>query len=390
MPKPRRRRFFALEGRFEVDDSGEVQSIVQSEPSDAGAAAQEVEENEEPGGTDPAPPGLLEPPGAPSSSPDDLPPAFRLQRTSRPRTEETEGRFPVGSVLCLAAGLAAGVLAGYYLPRSVPKGPVTEAPIAVLHDAYTLTPADQEDLDAAYAARHVRNFARAEQLFAALERRHPGWGPVQVEIGRTQFYENKSSDAGFTLKAAADKGASPAEANFLIGMLNKAKKNYPDAETSFAKATAIDPTQPEYYFFWGECLRDQGKLLDAITKFRSALLRNQYETATGLYRAKLWLCVIEADQAADTGVNAEIDAALAEPHPTMDALVAAAARDIKAKDFQAARAHLSSAVERADPAVFRYILGDPIFAEVRSKPDFANPLQQAPIAAGSPTPTPTH
>ena len=376
MPKPRRRRrFFALEGRFEVDDSGELQGIAQPEAPEA----------------DSTDPGSIPPDSPPE---DGLPPAFRLQRTPRPRIE-TKGRSPWSGAWCLVAGLVAGAIAGYYLPRPAPKTLAVEAQAAP-NDAFALTPADQADLDAAYTARHARKYAEAEQLFTALEHRHPGWGPMEVELGRTQYYDNKAYDASFTLKAAADKGTSPAEANFLLGILNKARKSYPDAESSFAKAVAIDPTQPEYYFFWGECLRDEGKLLDATGKFHSALLRNQYETATGLYRAKLWLCAIEADQAAKTGVEAEVDAALAKRYPPMEAFIAAAARYVKANDLRAAAAHLASANQRADPVVVRYILSDPFFAEVRSKPEVAAIFRSEPPdtspgsadAAGSPTPAP--
>ena len=395
MPKPRRRRrFFALEGRFEVDDTGELQGIAQSEPPEAASAV--TAENEVPAGTEPALPGSLEKSDAPDPSPEDeLPPAFRLQRTPRPHTE-TKGRSLFNGAWYLVAGLAAGAIAGYYLRRPAPVTPAVETHAAAPNDAFALTPADQADLDAAYTARHARKYTEAEQLFTALERRHPGWGPMEVELGRTQYYDNKAYDASFTLKAAADKGNSPAEANFLLGMLNKARRSYPEAEVSFAKAVAIDPTQPEYYFFWGECLREEGKLLEATGKFHSALLRNQYETATGLYRAKLWLCAIEADQAAKTGVDAEIDAALAERYPPMEAFIAAAARDLKANDLRAAVAHLASANQRADPVVVRYILGDPFFAETLSKPEVAAIFRSGPPdvspgpvnAAGPPAPAP--
>ncbi len=275
-----------------------------------------------------------------------------------------------------------GLCAGYLLARSTQRPVRTEDTGNVQKEASPLTRQDEEDLDMAYSARHAHRYDEAKQLFTALKHRHPGWGPMEIELGRTLFYEGDSYAASFLLKAAADGGISPAEANFLLALLNKARKNYPAAATCFEKAVAIDPTQPEYYFFWGESLRDEGKLLDATAKFRSALLRNQYETATGLYRAKLWLCAIEAGAQTSDGVSAQIDAALAEPHPSMEALVAASARDLTKGDLRAAAAHLSAASQRADPIVFRYILSDPFFATALAKPEFAEFTQSAtPVTA---------
>ena len=397
MPKPRRRRrFFALEGRFEVGDSGELEGIVDPariDPAESSVLADE--EDAAASGVDPRQSGSPEAAGVDGSTQEeDLPPAFRLNRSpsNQPAQKHSFSRWSVLlSLLCLAAG----VLAGRLWPQPTQKPAGTDLTGGVQKAPISLTPADQSDLDEAYAARHANKYAEAEELFTALGRRHPDWGPVEVEMGRTLFYEGKASDAAAGLKVAVEKGWKPAEANFLLGVLNKARRSYPEAEANFARAVTIDPTEPEYYFFWGECLREEGKLLDATTKFRSALLRNQYETSTSLYRAKLWLCAIEADQGEASGVNAEVNAALALPHPPMEVFVAVAARDLQAGDFGAAAANLARARERAEETVFRYVISDPVFEPVRWKPEFADffrfalpaPRQAEDAAAGSPAPS---
>ncbi len=399
MPSPRRRRrFFALEGRFEVDDSGEAQGVIDpasSEPARLSPSAEVVDTSFHKAGIE-ARDDAEETDALAPSEDETIPPAFRLGRAPRSRAPQKRFFSPQLVVFSLG-GLGLGLLLGYLLTRSAQGTVRFETAGNVQKEVKPLTQADQNDLDAAYAARHAHRYDDARQIFTALRLRHPGWEPMEIELDRTLFYEGKSNEASSALKAAVDKGNRPADANFLLALLDKARKSYAGAESCFEKAVAIDPTQPEYYFFWGECLREEGKLIDATTKFRSALLRNQYETANGLYRSKLWLCAIEADQGVSGGVTAQIDAALAEPLPPMEAFVAAAARDLKSGDLRAAADHLSRASQRADPIVFRYVLNDPVFAPLRAKPEFADFFrapgsggnQTADAAAGSPAPSPT-
>ncbi len=379
MPKPRRRRrFFALEGRFDVGDSGELHGLADPANPDESAAHGFVEEKivesdqEERALPDaPATPGTLETP-----STDPLPQAFQLNREARTRVSPPRP-FTFWSLLFLGVGLLIGALAGRLSSPSARTPSAPRAPDVV----NPLSAADQNDLDMAYAVRHERQHEKAEKLFTALLDKHPDWAPMQVELGRTLFYAGKSYEATTLLKAAVQEGKEPAEANFLLAVLGKARKSYAEAEANFARAVAINPTLPEYYFFWGECLRAEGKLLEATAKFRSAILRNQYETATSLYQAKLWLTSIEAGQESSDGIKEQIDAALAQPHPPMEACVAAAARSLMAGDFAATAGHLARARRRADPTVFRYIISDPFFAAAATRPEMA--------ALFSPDPPPT-
>ena len=123
----------------------------------------------------------------------------------------------------------------------------------------------------------------------------------------------------------------------------------------------------------------------AASKYHSAMLRNQYETNAGLYRLKFWLCKIETDEANSIGLNAEIDAALARPHPAMEFLFAAAARDIVAGDFKAAASRLRQARDITPPAIFSVIMRDPLFKTERLRPELAalfQPETPAPAIPG--------
>ena len=380
MRRPRRRRFSALEGPFGINDAGELPGVIEEDQPDAAPVGDGAAAANRAGLMLPRP---VAKSGAEESTADEtVPPAFRRQRPARMRSELKEGsRFL--PMLLLLAGLALGALAGHFLPRPEQKPVVAGAAVNVPPSAAALTKADENDLDAAYAARHERRYAEARQLFTALKQRHQGWGPLDIELGRTLLYENRPSEASFTLKAAANRGEKPAEANYLLGMLNKARGSYTGAEVNFAQAVSLDPTQPDYYFFWGECLRAEGKLLEAVAKFRSALLRNQNEAVISLYRAKLWLSGVEAERENEDGIRAEIDAALAQPHPPMEALIAAAARDLKAGDFVTAASHLARARRRASPEVFTYIMRDPFFTAAQTRPELAELFH-----AVSPEPSP--
>ena len=134
---------------------------------------------------------------------------------------------------------------------------------------------------------------------------------------------------------------------------------------------AIDPARPDVFYFWGECLRREGKPQDAADKFREALTRNQYETAEGLYQLKLWLSEIQSDQEKAKETNAKIDADLASGHPSGPALLAAAARELKAGRFKEAGARIGQAQKVIEPAVFHVILQDPTFLEESHRPELA-------------------
>ena len=397
MPKSRRRRFFATqENKFQaqisdVESSGIDPSYSQLLPPPASAE----EEVAEPTGDDlslqSSTPDFADQNAAGS---DALPAAFRLLPSRPHRAKSKPHSFFFWLAALLACGVS-GILIGYFVPRPATNAPTGAWPESVGTDSNPVEPTDQGELDAAYAARESSRFTEAEQMFTALGRKHPDWGTMEVEVGRTLLYAGNLKAARVVLTASGDKGPTRAEANFLLGTLFVAEKLYPQAESSFAKAVELNPTDPNYYYFWGECLRKEGKVLAAIPKFRSALLRNQYETASGLYRLKLWLSEIEADLAATDGVNAEIDAALSQSIPSMEALVAAAARDVKAGDATAATNHLNRARERMDPAVFRIVMNDPFFAPLRSRPEFVEAFKLVSPGSrlglgesvGSPTPS---
>ena len=338
------------------------------------------------------------PPGASAPSvppPPTVVPAAFLPRHSPDYAPDTPRGASFATVALLSLlFLALGGAAGYFVPdllklrgndgtRSAaglsPESAGKETPAS-------LAPAEQNDVDAAFTAVKAQKFTEAARLFSALQSKHPAWGSMAIEISRTQFYEHDLAGARATLEAAVSKGQQPADANLMLGLLYMADNTYADAESHFARATALDPARPDFYYFWGECLRRQGKPLDAISKFRSALIRNQYETSEGLYRLKLWLSEIQADQENASGTSAEIEAFLAQPRPPMEALFAGAARGIKAGQIAAAAELIRRARQFVEPSVYAVIMRDPSFAQENWRPEFAEFFKLAAPAASASTP----
>ena len=383
MRKPIHRNRFTARQRvkFTIQNANESKAIIKLPPRDP-LAFQTPAEERKPTPTD-AKITLPRLTGEPmddwgSAPPIVVPAGLRL--VAAPPVPENKPLSPLWLGLVSLASLALGVLGSSLWPRSAPPVPNFPAPAAVL-DAEPLTPAEQEELDAAYAARDAHQFAEAAQRFTALGHKHPEWKAMEVEAGVTRLDEGNLDAAETSLQACAERGWMPASANYFLGAINLKRKDYARAQECLGKAAALDPSRPEFYYLWGECLREEGKPLQAATKFRSALLRHPSETAEGLYRLKLWLSEIEADQENNDGVAAELDRAMSQPQPPMEALFTAAARDLKRDDIRAAADHLLRARQRADPKVLPTILDDPVFAQVRSRPELAEVFPAAAPAA---------
>ena len=305
---------------------------------------------------------------------DELPEAFRLSKVYTaplPRHPLTDWRWLLFLALLLGGGLTAGYLAGQ---RSVPAqtgvSPHTlylQANRAVIGG---LDPKVQAAVDDAFAATKKGRYDEAHRRFEDLRAKHPEWPSMAVESARTSLYQHDAQQAMNTLGVLTANRLTP-DADFMLALLHLTSKEYDLAEAAFGVAVALDPARPDYYYFWGECLRRDGKPQEAIAKFRAALLRNQYENAEGLYQLKLWLSEIQADQEESSGGGKEIDDALLQPHPSYEALFAAAGRAIKVGKYADAAAFITKAQEVTEPAVFRVILQDPAFLEESLRPPLA-------------------
>lgn len=305
---------------------------------------------------------------------DELPEAFRLNKVYTapppPRHPLTDWRW----LLLLFSLLGAGLLGGYQLglrslpPQGVsPRNAYLQASRAVLGP---LDPKVQAEVDDAFEATKKGRYPEARQRFTALKEKHPEWPSMAVEVARDALYEHDTQAAQNILGVLTANRLTP-DAEFMLALLHLTNKEFDLAEIAFGTAVALDPARADFYYFWGECLRRDGKPQEAIDKFRSALLRNQYENSEGLFQLKLWLSEIQADKEESSGGGKEIDAALAQPSPPYEALFAAAGRAIKVGRFADAAHFITKAQVITEPTVFRVILQDPTFLEESPRPEMA-------------------
>ena len=322
--------------------AGDAESGPESRPVDSYTS-----QGYTPSHADPAVEPLVDPTSSitPLETVDELPRAFQLRYdgTAAPRRGLPIFYTVFGSLILLSLGLTAGYLLGargtvartIVMPgtAALPGKPVEPAELS----------ADlQGAVDAAFSATKEHRYADATKMFAALHDQHPEWPSMAVESARATLYEMDAQATGAILNALMRYGPSP-DGEFMRALLHLTHKEFDAADRSFAAAVALDPARADFYYFWGECLRDQGKPREAAEKFRAALLRNQYETSEDLYQLKLWLSQIQADQEESSGANAKINEALSTPRPPYSAFFAAAAREVKAGRFKEAAAYLSQA-----------------------------------------------
>jgi Tfp pilus assembly protein PilF len=329
-----------------------------------------------------------------------LDPEDRPSIAARPRRPPSQERYVYTSPhtipwlrpLIWGTLVACGGVAGYFVglngqppPGTKPK-PAVET-IRTVEKPPPQTADERAQLDSAYEAGREGRYSESGQIFTTLSEKHRLWTKIPLEIARMDIYQEDYIGAqkilGGLMQGDTD---ARADAFFLSGVLNLKAQNYPDAETSFSAATDADPTRSEYYYFWGDCLRQEGKPQEAGVRFRSALYRNQYETAEDLLQLKIWLCDIMTDQEKTNGTDAAIDASLATPYPRAAALLAQAARLMKANRFAEAAGFISRGRAAMDQVVFRVVLHDPTFLQESWRPELAPFYETAtPVVGGGPS-----
>ncbi len=310
----------------------------------------------------------------PAVEEDHLPAGLRLTRAVDLSSGRTHRPSTWLFVLTGLVGLALGGTGGYFLNAqragTAPAATGSETDNRAAVPILPLNPAALAEVDAAFEANKRGKFAEARLDFTGLAARHREWPSMQIEAARAALYEHNFDEADKKLNALVRAGPN-ADAEFLIGLLQMTLQVFDKSEAAFERAIAIDPARPDIFYFWGECLRREGKPQDAAEKFHQALIRNQYETTEGLYQLKLWLSEIQADRETASGTTAKIDADLVSGHPSGAALFATAARHIKAGRFKEAAEGIGQAQRTLDPAVFHVILQDPFFLQEAYRPELA-------------------
>ncbi len=331
----------------------------------------------------------IESPVAQAAKKDDVPPIPPLEMPSwvrpAPAPRRTHGVLWIvlgGTVISAAAFVAGYAVHDFFPPEAMTMQGAVAGPVRALK-VDRLNPESQAALDGAFSMMKGDKPQEARALFEELLKKHPGWPRLALEQARAAFYQHDGIGAKGILDMAEKAGQiGPADALFMEGLLQMSASNFANASQTFDQATSCDPTREDFYYFWGESLRRQGKPAEAAARLRSALLRNQHEAMDGFYRMKMWLSEIQAGIDVSSGSAAEVDAQLASPYPSGYALAAAAARALRAENFPSTADALRRASRTLDPLVFQLLLQDSLFTLASFRPELAEFYGHGAPAAG--------
>jgi len=245
-------------------------------------------------------------------------------------------------------------------------------------------------LDAALTAERSGNRAKAVQLTTELRGRlgqtlSQQSSALDLYLAEMAIRERRGRDAKAILFPLTRTSPPSAQACDRLGFIAARNRDFDDAVTAFSEAAKAEPLVGVYFYRWGECLRRQGKLEEAVTRLQEALLRQRGSdpltapAATGL---KLRLARIELGQVAAVRAEAEEhtrnnSANQAPPPDAGDWMLAAAACDLQENKLAAAAEWLRKARAALPAARFEEEIADYFFRAYLHKPELASALPTA-------------
>ena len=138
----------------------------------------------------------------------------------------------------------------------------------------------------------------------------------------------------------------------------------------------LTPPTGKYFFYWGECLRREGKPQAAVTAFEQALERPYTAEDGDLYLFKQRLAKVELGH--DEVFNAELASHLKQPPVGGEWLLLAAAQDFEHQAYASAGERLKQATDRLPSAVYAAITHDYLFQAQAKRSEVATQLDGTP------------
>ncbi len=206
---------------------------------------------------------------------------------------------------------------------------------------------------------------------------------LDVYLGSLTTRLGHTNDAEADLSRLLEPYMQPlpaAAVNEGMGFTYSRRRDFKRAAEAFADASRIDPFNPDNYYRWGEVLRRQGRLQDAIDKFRQALQRlpegaPESESQRECAGLKMRLAQIELGRDAD--VKPDLDAHLREPAPGGYWLLTAAAFALQHNDIPGATDALQKARAALPAGQYSALLDDYYFHTYALKPELTALLSPA-------------
>ncbi len=230
-------------------------------------------------------------------------------------------------------------------------------------------------LDQVLAADQSGDLKKAKDDALDLKKQIGSSLELDLYIGSLTTRLGHTNDAEADLSRLLEPYMQPLQAaavNESMGFTYTRRRDFKRAAEAFADASRIDPFNPDNYYRWGEVLRRQGRLQDAIDKFHQVLERlpegeaesESYRECAGL---KLRLAQIELGRDAD--VKPDLDTHLHTPAPGGYWLLTAAAFALQHNDFPGATDALQKARAALPAGQFSALIDDYFFHLYALKPE---------------------
>lgn len=101
-----------------------------------------------------------------------------------------------------------------------------------------------------------------------------GYGFSQLKKANDYFEQGKYADAVAYYHKVLKKDQDNKQANQNIAYAYRKLKDYPNAETYYAKATELNPQESANYLYYGQALKNNNKLKEAKTQFEKFVEKN--------------------------------------------------------------------------------------------------------------------
>ena len=229
------------------------------------------------------------------------------------------------------------------------------------------TQATVSQLDAVLAADQSGDLKAARQLAAALKKRIPNAPGLDLYLSTFDVRQSRFNDADVAVSRTLNALTAPLEvasANEHFGFIYARHREFARAVTAFENAAMMDPFNAIHFQHWGETLRRNGRLQEAIERFQQALVRlgggqPGLDSQRNEIEFKIHLAQIELGK--DEDVKTAIDTHLREPAPGGYWFLTAAAFALQHGEMAAAADALGKARVVLSPDDYAVLASDYFF-----------------------------
>ncbi len=324
-----------------------------------------------------------QPPPAPS---DPEPHLRRRRRSHRPKVEDYDRKHErppastAGGLWILAAAilliLISGLVAGAFFygqrhaarplagsptrPGVSSPGTTTEAtvPPPAVPDT-TVSDEVMQAISDAFGLARTGELEKAHDLFIKIQGENPAVHGLLHQIAKLEFRLHRQLEALQFIDRAVRDGETTSQALLLKGQILATQGAFPTAYVAYEQAAMADPSDPYVFFYWAEALRIEGRPRQAAAKLDEAHRRSIQQTDTFIIQIKWLLARIESDEGET--LKSEIETHLADPDPSGDWLLAAAALALQENRAEDAAPLLDRARVALQPAFYNFCISDKFF-----------------------------